>query len=209
MTFILENPEQIAKLLLEHLEMTGVAVAIAAFIAFPIAVLIHAYRWLQVPIFGILGTLYTIPSLALIVLLVPLFGLNRQSVIVAMVVYCQIILARNFVVALQSIDPAIAEAAKGMGMSFAQSLWYIYVPLGLPFGLAGVRLAAVVAVAIATIGAKFGAGGLGTLLFDGISQHRNDKLIAGTITVAVFAFALNGLLLGLEWLSDPRRKLWR
>jgi osmoprotectant transport system permease protein len=81
------------------------------------------------------------------------------------------------------------------------------VPLILPIGLAGVRLATIVAIAIATIGAKFGAGGLGVLLFDGISQSRNDKIWAGAMVVALLAFILNGILLALEWLSSPGRKL--
>jgi osmoprotectant transport system permease protein len=208
MSYIIKNPGVVFGLLLEHLEMTGLAVLIAVAIALPLAMLVTYYRWLNVPVLGILGTLYTLPSLALIILLVPIFGLNRQSVVVAMIIYCQVILVRNFSVGLQSIQPAILEAARGMGMNPWQRWWRVQVPLILPIGLAGVRLATIVAIAIATIGAKFGAGGLGTLLFDGISQSgRYDKLWAGAITVAVLAFLLNGILLTLEWLSSPARKI--
>lgn len=208
MSYILKNPQIVFGYLIEHLEMTGLAVLIACVIALPLALLVTHYRWLNVPILGVLGTLYTIPSLALIILLVPVFGLNRQSVVIAMIIYCQVILVRNFSVALQSVQPAILEAARGMGMNFWQSWWRVQVPLILPICLAGVRLATIVAIAIATIGAKFGAGGLGTLLFDGISQSgRYDKLWAGAITVAVLAFLLNGILLALEWLSSPAIKI--
>ena len=208
MSYILKNPQIVFGYLLEHLEMTGLAVLIACVIALPLALLVNHYRWLNVPILGVLGILYTIPSLALMILLVPIFGLNRQSVIIAMIIYCQVILVRNFSVGLQSIAPAILEAARGMGMNFWQCWWRVQVPLILPICLAGVRLATIVAIAIATIGAKFGAGGLGTLLFDGISQSgRYDKLWAGAITVAVLAFLLNGILLSLEWLSNPARKI--
>lgn len=208
MSYILKNPQIVFGYLIEHLEMTGLAVLIACAIALPLALLVTHYRWLNVPILGVLGTLYTIPSLALIILLVPVFGLNRQSVVIAMIIYCQVILVRNFSVGLQSIQPAILEAARGMGMNFWQSWWWVQVPLILPICLAGVRLATIVAIAIATIGAKFGAGGLGTLLFDGISQSgRYDKLWAGAITVAVLAFLLNSILLALEWLSSPARKI--
>lgn len=207
MSYIIKNPGIVFNYLLEHLEMTGLAVLIACLIALPLALLVTYYRWLNVPVLGILGTLYTIPSLALIILLVPIFGLNRQSVVTAMIIYCQIILVRNFSLALQSIQPTILEAALGMGMNLWQRWWYVQVPLILPICLAGVRLATIVAIAIATIGAKFGAGGLGTLLFDGISQSgRYDKLWAGAITVAVLAFLLNGILLVLEWLANPLRK---
>lgn len=207
MSYVIENPGVIFKLLLEHLQMTGLSVLIAVAIALPLTLLVTHYRWLSVPVLGLLGTLYTVPSLALIILLVPLFGLTRQSVIVAMILYTQVILVRNFSVGLRSLAPAILEAAQGMGMNRWQRWWQVQVPLILPICLAGVRLATIVAIAIATIGAKFGAGGLGVLLFDGVSQGRNDKIFAGAIVVSLLAFVLNGLLLGLEWLSSPERKI--
>lgn len=207
MSYILKNPEAVLSLLLEHLQMTGLAVVIAIAIALPLSLLVTYYPRLNVPVVGLLGILYTIPNLALIILLVPIFGLTSQSVIVAMVIYCQAILVRNFSVGLQSIQPAILEAASGMGMNIWQRWWQVQVPLILPIFLAGVRLATIVAIAIATIGAKFGAGGLGVLLFDGVSQSRNDKIVVGAIAVAVLAFAINGILLGLEWLSSPERKI--
>jgi osmoprotectant transport system permease protein len=209
MSYIIKNPGVILGLLLEHLQMTGMAVLIAVAIALPVALLVTYYRWLNVPLLGFLGTLYTVPSLALMILLVPIFGLSRQSVVVAMIIYTQVILVRNFSVGLQSIDPAILEAARGMGMNPWQRWWQIQMPLILPICLAGVRLATVVAIAIATIGAKFGAGGLGVMLFEGVSQARNDKIFAGAIAVALLAFAMNGALLALEWLSNPVRKIRR
>jgi osmoprotectant transport system permease protein len=207
MSYLVENPGVIWELLLEHLQMTGITILIAIAIALPLSLLVTSFRWLNVPVLGLLGTLYTIPSLALIILLVPIFGLNRQSVIIAMVIYTQVILVRNFSVGLRSVEPSILEAARGMGMSVWRRWWRVQVPLILPICLAGVRLATIVAIAIATIGAKFGAGGLGVLLFDGVSQARNDKIWAGAIAVALLALALNGILLGLEWLSSPARKI--
>ncbi|MGQ4645927.1 ABC transporter permease subunit [Lyngbya aestuarii] len=187
--------------------MTGLAVIIAVAIAGSLALLVACYPWLKIPVMGLLGTLYTLPSLALIVLLVPIFGLNSQSVIVAMIIYTQVILVRNFSVAAQSIEPSILEAAKGMGMNYWQRWWWVQMPLILPICLAGVRLATIVAIAIATIGAKFGAGGLGTLLFDGVAQARNDKILAGAILVAFLALLINAILLGLEWLTSPARRI--
>jgi osmoprotectant transport system permease protein len=207
MSYILKNPGTVSSLLLEHLQMTGLAVLIAVAIALPLALLVTHYRKLSVLVLGLLGTLYTVPSLALMILLVPIFGLSRESVVVAMIIYTQVILVRNFSVGLQSIDPAILEAARGMGMNSWQRWWQVQVPLILPICLAGVRLATIVAIAIATIGAKFGAGGLGVLLFDGVSQSRNDKIFAGVIAVALLAFVINGVLLALEWLFNPARKI--
>ena len=204
MSYILENPAEILNLLLQHLQITCLSVLIAVSIALPLAIAITYYRWLQVPVMVFLGALYTIPSLALIILLVPIFGLSAQSVIAAMVIYTQVILVRNISVALDSIEPTILEAAKGMGMSAWQRWWWVQLPMILPVFLAGVRLAAIIAIAITSIGAKFGAGGLGVLLFEGVQQNQTEKIWAGTIVVAIGAIALNSALLYLERVSRCR-----
>ena len=198
MSYLISNPGDVLTLLLQHLRMTGIALGVAIAFSVPLALLVTRLRWLAVPVLGGLGILYTIPSLALIIFLVPLFGLNPTSVIVAMVLYTQVILVRNLTVGLAGINPAVLEAARGMGMSVAQRWWRVQVPLVLPVFLAGVRIAAIVAIAIATIGAKFNAGGLGKLLFDGIQTNRYDKIVAGSVAVAVLALVINGLLLALE-----------
>lgn len=144
MSYILNNPGIVWNLVLEHLQMTSLTLVIAVAIALPLALLITRYRWLNVPVLGALGILYTVPSLALIILLVPIFGLDAQSVIAAMVIYTQVILVRNLAVGLQSIKPAVLEAARGMGMNPWQRWWQIQVPLILPIFLAGLRIAAIV-----------------------------------------------------------------
>ncbi len=208
MSYIIKNPGNVWDLVLQHLQMTSLALLIAVLVALPLALLVTRYRWLSVPVIGTLGTLYTIPSLALIILLVPVFGLNSNSVIVAMAIYAQVILVRSVTVGLQSIQPAVLEAARGMGMNAWQRWWRVQVPLIMPIFLAGLRIAAIVGIAIATLGAKFGAGGLGVLLFEGIAQTgRYDKIWAGAIAVAVLAFVINGALLALEWASNPARRI--
>lgn len=208
MDYLLRNPTVVWPLLLQHISMTVLTLVLAVAVALPLALLVTRYRWLGVPILGALGILYTIPSLALIIFLVPFFGLNAWSVIVAMVIYAQVILVRNLVVGLQSISPAVLEAARGMGMSHWQRWWRVQVPLILPIFLAGLRIATIVTIAIATIGAKFGAGGLGTLLFDGIAQSgRYDKIWAGAIAVSLLAFAMNGIFLSLERITSPAYRI--
>lgn len=207
MGYLFNNLGEVGGLLWQHVQMAGITLAIAVLVAVPIALLITRYRWLSVPVMGVLGILYTIPSLALIIFLVPVFGLNATSVIVAMVLYTQVILVRNLTVGLAGISPAVLEAARGMGMSHWQRWWQVQVPLVLPVFVAGVRIAAVVSIAIATIGAKFNAGGLGKLLFDGIQTNRLDKIWAGSIAVALLAFAVNALLLWLEQHSNPMHKV--
>jgi len=207
MDYLLSNLDEVLTLLLQHLRMTGITLVVAIAIAVPISILVTRIRWLNVPVLGSLGILYTIPSLALIIFLVPLFGLNATSVIVAMVLYTQVILVRNLTAGLDGINPAVLEAARGMGMSIWQRWWQVQVPLVLPVFVAGVRIAAVVSIAIATIGAKFNAGGLGKLLFDGIQTNRYDKIVAGSIAVAVLAFAVNALLLWLEKRTNPVQRI--
>lgn len=189
MRYLLNNPEIVLRLLSQHIQVTLVALAVAALIALPLGWLLHHRRRLAGPVLGILGVIYTIPSIALIIFLIPLFGLNARAVIAALVLYCQVVLVRNTLAGLASIDPSIAEVARGMGMNGWQAAWRVEFPLALPVILAGVRLAAVISVAITTVGAKFGAGGLGVLLFDGIAQNRMDKIWLGGVLVGLLALA--------------------
>lgn len=209
MTYLLKNPDVVWELLLRHLSMTGISLLISLLVALPIGVAISRYRWLAVPVMGLFGMLYTIPSLALIILLVPISGLNATSVIIALIIYAQVILVRNVVAGLDSIDHAIIEAAQGMGMSRWRIWWRVQVPLALPIMLAGLRIAAIVTIGIAAIGAKFGAGGLGKLLFDGIAQNRPDKIWAGAIALGTLAMTANLGLQGLEWLLHTDTKVRR
>ena len=198
MRYLINNPDKVLELLGEHLVMAGTALVISILIALPLSVLLAKWPRLATLVMGVLGALYTIPSIALLILLLPIFGLNQRSVIVALIIYTQIILVRNLVAGLNGVPAAMLEAAKGMGMNGWQRWSRVQLPLAMPVILAGVRLAMVVAIAIATIGAKFGAGGLGTLLFEGIAQNRYDKILAGSLVVALTALIANALLLRLE-----------
>jgi osmoprotectant transport system permease protein len=198
MGYILQNPDVILELTGEHLFMTVVALLIATAIALPLSLILLRNERLSSLTLGLLGIFYTIPSIALLILLLPIFGLNQKSVIAALVIYTQIILVRNMVTGLKGVPAPTLEAATGVGMNSWQRWLKVQIPLALPVILAGLRIAAVVAVSIATIGAKFGAGGLGTLLFDGIAQQRYDKIWAGAITVALLALTLNWILLAAE-----------
>ncbi len=191
MTYILENPDVILGLLWEHVYLTVGSLVIAILIALPLGYLIYGRERLTTSVLGVLGILYVIPSLVMMILLLPLLGLNARTVMVALIIYCQIILVRNVVAGLSSIDPSIIEAATGLGMNSWQRFVRVQLPLALPVIVAGIRLAAIVATSIATVGALFGAGGLGTLLFNGIAQGRYDKIVAGAIMVALLAAILN------------------
>lgn len=209
MRYIFENPDVIVARTLEHLYMVVVALLLATLLALPVSLLLYRNRRLTTPVLGVLGILYTIPSIALLILLIPPFGLGRTTVIVALVIYAQILLVRNILAGLEGVPPFLLEAAAGMGMSSWQRWRRVQLPLAMPVIIAGVRLAAVVCVAIATIGAKFAAGGLGTLLFDGIAQNRYDKIVAGAIMVSLLALTLNYLPLAVERRYDPSYRIAR
>lgn len=198
MSYLFSNFDTVLTLIGQHLFMVAVALILSSLIALPLGWYLWQHKRLATIVLGGLGVLYTIPSIALLILLLPLFGLNRRSVIVALIIYTQIILVRNVVAGLQGVSPAILEAATGIGMNGWQRWWRVELPLALPIILAGMRIATVVAVAIATIGAKFSAGGLGTLLFDGIAQNRYDKILSGSFVVALLAFLLNYLFVFVE-----------
>jgi len=199
MQYLLHYPDVILKLVGQHLLITLGALLVSVVIALPLGWLLYQHKKLADVVMGILGFIYTIPSIALMIFIIPFLGLNAKTVIAAIVLYCQVILVRNVLAGLKGIDPAVLEAARGMGMDRWQIAWKVQLPLALPVILAGARIAAVVSVAIATVGAKFGSGGLGVLLFDGIAQAgRYDKIWIGAILVGLIAFLLNRGLLAIE-----------
>jgi osmoprotectant transport system permease protein len=144
--------------------------------------------------------LYTVPSLALLVLLlmIPSIGLGSDNATIVLVLYAQVILVRNVVVGLNGVDRDIVEAAEGMGMSAWQRLIRIEMPLALPVIIAGIRIAAVTIIGIATVAALVNAGGLGRLLFDGISRSNDEMIVAGAIGAGTLAALVNSLLRLLE-----------
>jgi osmoprotectant transport system permease protein len=164
----------------------------------PLGVLLARVAWLRGPVLGVLGVIYTIPSLSLLVLLIPLFGIGTTPAIIALVAYAQLVLVRNIVVGLAGVDPAIVEAARGMGMSGWQRFRQVELPLALPLILAGVRLATLSIIAIGTVAALVGAGGLGRPLFEGVSTGNSQKILAGSVAVAVLALGANAILRVLE-----------
>jgi osmoprotectant transport system permease protein len=149
-------------------------------------------------VLGALGVIYTIPSLSLFVLLIPLFGLGAVPAVIALVAYAQLVLVRNVVVGLTGIDPAVVEAARGMGMSGWQRFAQVELPLTLPLLLAGARVATLSIIGIGTIAAFINAGGLGQLLFEGVATGNRDKIVAGALAVSALAIGANALLRLLE-----------
>jgi osmoprotectant transport system permease protein len=198
MRYIADHPAQVLGLLGEQLALTGAALALAVVVALPLGVFAARTSRVRGPLLGLLDIIYTIPSLAMFVLLIPFVGLGFVPALIALVAYAQIILVRNIIVGLQGIDPAVLEAARGIGMTVWQCFWRVEVPLALPVMLAGGRVAVLATISIGTLAAFINAGGLGTLLFTGVAQSHPDKIIAGAIGVTALALAAHALMRRLE-----------
>ncbi len=209
MRYLIDNLPYVLSLAGQHLVMSGISLAIALAIALPVGIICARIPWLRSPVLGVLGIIYTIPSLSLFVLLIPFTGLGLRPAVIALVAYAQLVLVRNVVVGLTGIDPAIVEAARGMGMTALQRLWRVELPLALPIILAGVRVATLSIIAIGTIAAFINAGGLGLLLFDGVRSSNPEKIIAGAVAVSALAIGANGALWMIEQRAARAMHGWR
>lgn len=184
----------LGKALLEHLEMLVITLVIALVIAAVLTVLAMFSRRLGRILVYFFSVIYSVPSLAFFALLIPITGLGRKTAVIVLVVYCQYILLRNFIAGLNGVDPAVVEAATGMGMTRLQILRRIRLPLAKRPIFTGIRLAAVSTIAIATIAAFINAGGLGSILYDGLRTMNIYKILWGTILSAGLALVLNAIL---------------
>lgn len=195
MSYLVANLDKVWLLTRQHLAITLAALAIAVTIALPLGIVLARRPRLYAPVMSVLSVLYTIPSISLLVLLIPILGLGFWPTVTALVLYCQAILVRNVVAGVRGVEPEVLEAARGMGLSSAQILRAVELPLALPAILAGLRIAAMSTIAIATVAAFFSAGGLGALIREGIGQDYGDKIVAGVIAVSTLAI---GVELGLR-----------
>ncbi|MBW4425224.1 MAG: ABC transporter permease [Nostoc desertorum CM1-VF14] len=188
--FLVKYAPEILQHTLEHLFLVGIAIGIAIFVGIPLGILITRKTYLRQPILGIANIFQTIPSLALFGLLIPvpiIGGIGAVPAIVALTVYSLLPIIRNTYTGITGVDPAIREAGRGMGMTDRQLLLQVEIPLALGVILAGVRVAAVIAIGIATIAAAIGAGGLGVFIFRGISVVNNQLILAGAVPAAGIA----------------------
>ncbi|MDD9265498.1 ABC transporter permease [Paenibacillus sp. GCM10023248] len=204
MSYLFNNWEKVGALFGEHVLLTFTSLGMALLFAFPIGFLVAKYRRLHTPVTGMLGIVYTIPSMALYAALIPYTGLGVKTATIGLVAYAQMILVRNIISAIKGIDPMMLEAAKGMGMSKWQIVWKIEMPLSVPVILAGIRIATVSIISIGTIAAWIGGGGLGTLIFQGLNHQHTGKIIAGTIAITLLAIAADGLFRLIEKLLRPK-----
>jgi len=200
-SFILAHPAIVAARLGEHVLLVVVSLAIALAIALPLGVLVARKPRAGGITLGLLSAIYTIPSLALLAILVAVFGLGTPTAIVALVAYAQMLLVRNVAEGLRGVSPAAIDAARGLGFTPLAQLLRIELPLALPAIVGGIRIATVSLISIATVAAWIDAGGLGTLVFEGLHQDDPAKIVAGSLAAVALALVADAALRVVERLT--------
>lgn len=201
--FVSENSGQILSLMIEHIQLTFIAVGCSILVGVPLGILISYVKPLSKPVLGIANIVQAIPSLALLGLSIPLLGIGELPSIVMVVIYSLLPIVKNTFIGLENIDPLTLEAARGIGLTKTQRLFKIQIPIALPVIMAGIRISAVTAVGLMTMAAFIGAGGLGYLIFSGIRTVSNAQILAGAIPACLLALLVDWLIGMIEKLVTP------
>jgi osmoprotectant transport system permease protein len=199
--FMISNHQQVFELTLEHITLAGISTLIAAMVGIPLGILITRIPQLSKPILGGANIIQTIPSLALFGFLIPAPWIGDRAsrlAILALALYCLLPLIRNTFAGIRSVDPAVVEAGRAMGLTDRQLLFQVELPLASGVIVAGVRIAAVLSIGLATIAAAIGAGGLGEFIFRGLAMVNNQVILAGAVPAALLALGADFLLGMLE-----------
>jgi osmoprotectant transport system permease protein len=199
--FMISNRQQVLELTLEHVTLAGVSTLIAVLVGIPLGIVITRIPQLGKPILGSANVIQTIPSLALFGFLLPAPWIGDRAgrlAILALALYCLLPLIRNTYAGIQSVDVTVVEAGRAMGLTDRQLLFQVQLPLASGVIVAGVRIAVVLSIGLATIAAAIGAGGLGEFIFRGLAMVNNQVILAGAIPAALLALAADFLLGLLE-----------
>jgi osmoprotectant transport system permease protein len=201
--YLRSRRELILAALVEHVTLTLVSVALGVCIALPLGIAAFRYRRAQPLLLGTSTALYTIPSLAMFSLLLPFTGLSATTVVVGLVLYSLTILVRNVLAGLQAVPADVVESAVGMGYGPTSLLLKVQLPLALPAIFAGLRVATVSTVALTTVGAIIGFGGLGNLIYSGLRTRFQPEVLTATVVVVLLAVVADLLLLALQRAATP------
>ncbi|GGX93380.1 choline ABC transporter permease [Litchfieldella qijiaojingensis] len=207
--FALDNLDLLLTRTIEHISLVGVAVGIATLTGVPIGIAITKSERLARAVLYLASIIVTIPSIALFGIMIPVLSLIGQGIgylpaVIAVLLYSQLPIIRNTYTAINNVDPALREAARGIGMSHNQRLRMVEIPLAVPVIMAGVRTAVVLNIGVMAIAAYIGAGGLGTFISRGISQSDPRQLIVGAVAVSLLAIVVDYSLLALQKRLTPK-----
>ncbi|MFD3515628.1 ABC transporter permease [Streptomyces sp. NPDC058657] len=201
--YLSSRREILVDAVLQHLQLTAVSVLLGLLIAVPLALAARRWRWASAPVLGLTTVLYTIPSLAMFSLLLPVYGLSASLVVAGLVLYSLTLLVRNLLAGLRAVPEETRRAARGMGYGPVRLLLGVELPLALPAAMAGLRIATVSAVSLVTVGAIVGHGGLGNLIYTGMNTYFKAQVLTASVLCVVIAVAADLLLLGVQRLLTP------
>ena len=193
-SYMFENIDQIMRLLLEHIQLTAIAVGLAILVGLPLGILISYVKPLNKPVMGATNLIQAVPSMALLGFAIPLLGIGTLPSVIVVFLYSLLPILRNTYVGIRSVDATYLDAAKGMGMSQMQRLLQIELPLAMGVIMAGIRVSTVYVISWTTLAAYIGAGGLGDYIFNGLNLYRMDLVLMGTIPITLLALLSDALL---------------
>lgn len=204
--WVFDHLDDIWEKVVEHLVLTGIALGVGLAISLVLALIGLRFRRALPPITWITGALYTIPSLALFVVLVPITGFSILTAEIGLVSYTLLILIRNIVAAIDGVDPAVREAATGMGYGRRRLFLEIELPLAIPVIVAGIRIAAVTTVGLVTVTALIGQGGVGSFILSGLNRFFQTEIVLGTALSVIIAVVIDVSLVLVERAVTPWRR---
>lgn len=198
MDYLKNHFDDVLEMTIEHMQIVLIAVLVAFIISFPIALFVNRHKKASPIVNTICNAIFSIPSLALLVLLIPVTGLGTTTAEVALVLYNLYLLVKNITEGFDEVSPSVKEIGRGMGMSKLQLFGSVELPLAMPLILSGLKLSVITTTAMATLGSVVGAGGLGTLIFTGLVTRHWNKVIIGTIASTLVASVFSVILQLLE-----------
>jgi osmoprotectant transport system permease protein len=201
--YVRDYQQEITDATIQHLGITIAAVLLSIVIAFPLALVARRLPRLETGILGTATAIYTIPSLALLPLMVPFTGISATTVVIALALYALTVLVRSMLEGLRSVPSGVRESARGMGYGPTRLLFLVELPLALPVIMAGLRVATVSTVALTTVGSLVSYGGLGNLIKDGVSSNFRAELMTASILCVVIAVLFDVLIVFAQWLLTP------
>ena len=204
LNYVQNNMNNIIRLTIEHLQITGISIITAIAIGVPLGIIVTRYKRLANSILATANIFQTIPSIAFFGLLIPFLGIGKETAILVLFLYALLPIIKNTYTGINEVSPSMIDAGRGMGMTNFQILRMVELPQSLAVIMAGVRIATVINIGSATIAAYIGAGGLGELIFKGIQMYRNDMILVGAVLAALLAVIADKLLGYVELKLTPK-----
>lgn len=204
MDFIIDNYPDIQMSLLRHIELVGIAVSVGIMISIPLGIFLSRHKSLAGPVLAVVGTIQTIPGLVMLGFALIIFGIGLLPALVVLSLYAILPILRNTYTGITEVQQSYIEAGRGIGMTRSQILFMVELPLALPSIIGGIRISTVYIVSWATLAGLIGAGGLGDLIWTGLSTYNTSYILAGAIPSAIIAFLFSGLIGLLQRILTPR-----